>query len=347
MEELDDQRHCRQRTRLQSNTPIEFQSPAAHSVTAAVVEDPQGFENSPGTVSTNDTERSVQLAMGEIGSLSRDAMAEPRGRNQGSVQALAMGSMMKSALSLWGSNPFQSTVRSTHHEGLRDMAGYATRPSREFSAPYLDRFLDQVGTMFLHIDAVHMRNQFDNFLNTPGRTFPYSTKPYCAFNFYIAMAIGISVFPEPGIELLATAWHKSAIQCFGLVLKNAENLDVLNCIFLFIVFSMSNPFGGSTWHLLGIAMKKSVSLRLHREPEAHSDTSDMLDKRRRLFWSLYTLDRSVLLLTPLARRELTSESTIGYVMDRPFNIQDSDISVQVQFIPLYIFIGWPLFFNSV
>ena len=300
VEELEDLRRCRQRARLQSDTPIEFQSQTAHSVAATGVRDPQCFDHAPATVYTNDSEKSVQLAMGEIGSLSRDAMAEPRDKDQGSPQALAIGNMIKNALSLWGSNPFQSMVTPTSCERLRDMAGFASRPSRELSMPYLDRFLDQVSIMFLHIDPVKMRGHFDTFFDTRGPTFPLSDKPYCAFQFYMAMAIGISVSPEPGTELLATAWHNLAIQCFDIILKNNEGLDVLHCIFLLIIFSMSNPFGGSTWHLLGIAMKKSMSLRLHREPESHSGSTDTVDKRRFFFWSLYTLDRSVLLLTALA-----------------------------------------------
>lgn len=290
MEELDDQRHCHQRARLQSGTPIE-QPQTTQSVAAVAVEDAQNFDHSPATVSTNDTERSVQLAMGEIGSLSRDAMAEPRGTNHGSSQALAMSSMVKSALSLWGCDPFRSSIRSTGHEGLRNVTGCAGRPSREFSMPYLDRFLNQVSTMFLHFDSVNMRSELKGFFNTPEHAFPYSTKPYYAFRFNIAMAIGMSVSPEPGIELLAAAWHNSAMQCFDLILRDNESLDVLDCIFLLIIFSMTNPFGGSTWHLLGIAMKKSVSLRLHREPESPRDSSGILEKRRRLFWSIYTLDR--------------------------------------------------------
>lgn len=243
--------------------------------------------------------------MGEIGSLSRDAMAEPRDENQGSPQALAMENVVKGALSLSGSNPFHASVMSPHQEKLRDTAGYASRPGREFCVPYLDRFLDHVTVMFFHINSAEIKNCFDAFFDAPDSTAPILTDPYCDFHVYMAMAIGMSLSPDPGIELLATSWHNSAIRSLEFISKDSGSgsFDFLRCIFLLVIYSIYNPFGGSTWHLLGLAMKKSMSLRLHREPEADIGTPETINNRRRFFWSLYTLDRLVSCQIPIITKK--------------------------------------------
>ena len=100
--------------------------------------------------------------------------------------------------------------------------------------------------------------------------------------------------------------------------KDHDSLKTLHCIFLLIIYTMYSPFGGSTWHLLGLARNQSVSLRLHREPHPGCGKSpEEITSRRNFFWSLYTLDRLVDKATITIHRTLkTCPKTISCAMDR-------------------------------
>ncbi|KAH0425022.1 hypothetical protein CcaCcLH18_11241 [Colletotrichum camelliae] len=89
-------------------------------------------------------------------------------------------------------------------------------------------------------------------------------------------------------------------------------LEHIHCMIMLLIYSLFNSSGGSTWHLLGLAVKTCISLGLHREPDAHSNlTIPEANRRRWLFWTVYYFDRM-----------------ISLVMDRPVSIQDDDISVR-------------------
>ncbi|KAF7541309.1 hypothetical protein G7054_g679 [Neopestalotiopsis clavispora] len=73
------------------------------------------------------------------------------------------------------------------------------------------------------------------------------------------------------------------------------------------------PGGGSSWHLVGLALRKCISQGWHRHQESTGQlTESDLVLRKRLFWSAYMIDRS-----------------LSLVMGRPFSIHDRDISVTV------------------
>lgn len=293
----------------------------------------------PTTVHSNDTERSVQAAMGEIGFLSRNAMAEPRCEIRGFPQAFTMDNMVRASLAVSGECPTESSIPSSHSRKLVAMLGGLGQLTKELAAPYLDRFIQEKRLMFLHIDPLELKRQFDAFFDEKGNCFGDSsnienrvTTPLQDFNIYMAVSIGMLLSSEPCIELFARSLHGAAMEQFSVVLKDRDSLKILHCIFLLIIYSMYSPFGGSTWHLFGLARNQSVSLRLHREPHPGCGMSpEEIASRRNFFWSLYTLDRLVDTTTITIHQTLkTCPRTISCAMDRPFSIQDDGISLQVR-----------------
>jgi hypothetical protein len=72
-----------------------------------------------------------------------------------------------------------------------------------------------------------------------------------------------------------------------------RSLHSLQVILLVLLFSLSNPQQPVVWHLVGYALRLSTELGLHRvAPWQNVDASD-IDRGRRLFWSLYSIDRAV------------------------------------------------------
>jgi hypothetical protein len=91
------------------------------------------------------------------------------------------------------------------------------------------------------------------------------------------------------------------------VATQSNAVTMVQCLMLVAVLSMLRPHAASTWHLLGLAMTKAVSIGLHRQPiVGNSEASGLL------FWAIYVLDR-----------------WLACSMDRPFALEDADIALSM------------------
>ncbi|KAH3919688.1 hypothetical protein HBH56_017510 [Parastagonospora nodorum] len=75
-----------------------------------------------------------------------------------------------------------------------------------------------------------------------------------------------------------------------LLTGDLHHLEVLLLMIQFLSFS-SQPAG--TWHILGLATRLSIDLGLHDEPSSLQLDKHSLDRRRRLFWAIYTFERNL------------------------------------------------------
>lgn len=260
---------------------------------------------------------SVQAAMGEIGFLSRSAMAEPRDGASGFPRQLELSEMLQAMLSLSGGSPSQS--RSTDDEASQWNFLAFSDPlqalSRDSMAPFLDRFLQQISMFYLHFDRKELEEQYEAFFaeraGPPGDGVD-SVRSHRDFSVYVALAIGMLLSPQSGrVDLMAQGLHSAAVKLLPRILQSGNYLSLVHCLLLLIVYSLLSPNGGSSWHLLGLAMKRSIAFGLHKDQEGDSPLPvEIITKRMYLFWTLYMLDR-----------------TLCTTMDRPFGIQDQDISL--------------------
>lgn len=262
---------------------------------------------------------SVQAAMGEIGFLSRSAMAEPRDGASGFPRQLELSEMLQAMLSLNGGSPSQS--RSTDEEASQWNFLAFSDPlqalSRDSMAPFLDRFLQQISMFYLHFDRKELEEQYEGFFADsigPSSDAVDSARSHRDFSVYLALAIGMLLSPQSGrVDLLAQGLHSAAVKLLPRILQSGNYLSLVHCLLLLIVYSMLSPNGGSSWHLLGLAMKRSIAFGLHKDQEGDSPLPvEIITKRRYLFWTLYMFDR-----------------TLCTIMDRPFGIQDEDISLSL------------------
>ena len=115
------------------------------------------------------------------------------------------------------------------------------------------------------------------------------------FNAYMAVAIGISMSPETSrFSGLATNLHTAAVKLLPTILQSQEPLDTLHCMLLLAVFSMFNPAGGSTWHLMGFIMTNCIAAGLHKTVISQERLGvDSTYRVEWLFWSVYLMDRWV------------------------------------------------------
>jgi hypothetical protein len=71
-----------------------------------------------------------------------------------------------------------------------------------------------------------------------------------------------------------------------------STLESLQVLLLILQFSLSNPQQPVVWHIVGHALRISTKLGLHQAGPTDLPACDE-DLRRRLFWSLYSIDRAV------------------------------------------------------
>ncbi|KAL4798508.1 hypothetical protein BDV19DRAFT_377035 [Aspergillus venezuelensis] len=281
---------------------------------ATAIEEPEG---------SSGLDSSVQAAMGEIGFLSRSAMAEPRDGAGGFPRQLAMHEMLHAMLNLSGESPAQARSSDSHASQWNFLTADPTQAlKRETVSQFLSCFHDRMGMFYVQFNAKELEDQCDASFadsgNGPGDALDLA-QSYRNFSVYLAIAIGIILSPQSArVELLSQNLHSAAVKLLPKIFQSGSCNTLIHCLLLLIVYSMLSPSGGSTWHLLGLAMKRCVALGLHKEQQGNSPIpEDERNKRRHLFWSLYYLDR-----------------TVCTAMDRPFGIQDEDISVPFPELPL-------------
>ncbi|PYH29337.1 Zn(II)2Cys6 transcription factor [Aspergillus neoniger CBS 115656] len=300
-EDLDDQSR-RRRPRLSTNASDGRPSLPSNIPTDAAHDSPQTSHDTPLTEQTSLTERSVQAAMGEIKFLSRNAMAEPRGEASGFPQELAIGNMIKASLAISGKDPTQSSCSLSQKSKYRNMLGQTPTLTREVVADCMGRFFVHTKALCPYINEGEMLEYRD-----------LSSMVAMDFNVYMATAIGMLLSPESGIELFASSLHNTAMQSFPTILGSKDDFNMLHSMQLLVIYSMFSSMGGSTWHLIGLAMKKAISYRFHKEPLSDIGIPEQkLNRRRDIIWNLYILDR-----------------TISCAMDRPFGIKDEDVTLQL------------------
>jgi hypothetical protein len=276
----DELKNCLRHKRQRLDVPPERQSHSRQRSQGEAL----GTEN-------NTSDQTVQAAMGEIGFLSRSAMAEPRDENSGLSQGLTIGRMVRVTLALSGANPAQSS-RDLYVQGLSVMVDLSATLKRQLALPLVTRFLEITGAQFMHIKPKELWDDFELvFENIDNQSF--HPQPAKVFNVYIAVAVGALLSPESGsLQGLASNLHATAMKLFSGILSSGTRIDILHCMFLLAIYSMYSSLGGSTWHLVGLAVKKAIAFGFHKDPDVGVEiTPEALRSRRNIFWGLYTLDR--------------------------------------------------------
>ncbi|KAK6709781.1 hypothetical protein SNK05_004256 [Fusarium graminearum] len=254
-----------------------------------------------------DDQSTVEDTMSAIGLLSNRAMAESRANIGNEPHKLSMIETISAALTVDGQDPSKASVSSSHHISLDD--GQPIVLTHDLTLIYIQRFIEW-SVWLPHIDESHFMQQYHAVVDSDGTDQPSLHR----FNAYLAVATGISMSSEKGrLTALATNLHSAAVKLLPSILHSQEPLDTLHCMLLLAVFSLFNPSGGSTWHLMGFIWTNCLAAGLHKTAIPQSRLGpDAAYRSDWIFWTVYLLDRS-----------------LASSMGRPFGTTDEDISVSV------------------
>ena len=277
------------------------QAPSATDSPSAAISD----QSHP--VYLSGAEPSLQGTMGGIGLLSRSAMAEPHEQDtQRLPRNLTFENMTMAVLGMDGPDPTKASLSDIRRLGMVYEQHPTLRLTRSGTVAYLERFLKDACFMFPFLDTQCLRDQYDDiFRNSQNQCHEFiescednttkvsGPKALSLLTVYLAIATGALLSQESSrLVSLVNSLHASAGKRLSVVLRNGDGLGIIHCILCLAMFSTYSPHGGSTWHLIGLAMTKCISLGLHKSPEPHATFSPTVSAYRwRLFWSAYSLDR--------------------------------------------------------
>lgn len=131
--------------------------------------------------------------------------------------------------------------------------------------------------------------------------------PDALHSYHITMATALLIKPVDGIQ--AVDFYRHSQETLVLALQN-EDLVAVRALLSVALYTMFATSGPSVWHILGTAMRLATSLGLHRARQSTNLVDDEMAKR--VFWSLYNLDR-----------------LIAVTLGRPLSIADEDITVSL------------------
>ncbi|CAH2353957.1 pyrimidine pathway regulatory protein 1 [[Candida] railenensis] len=111
----------------------------------------------------------------------------------------------------------------------------------------------------------------------------------------IVFAISSSVNHLQYPNLISDAFKAAAVKYIELVYSSQDQLESLQGILLLALYSIMRPAVPGVWYVLGSALRVVVDLGLQHETASSIRGLDSFtkDKRRRLFWCTYSLDRQI------------------------------------------------------
>jgi hypothetical protein len=132
---------------------------------------------------------------------------------------------------------------------------------------------------------------------------------------HLAVATGILLSKDYRyMESYATALALTSYQLVPRAITQSGDLEAAQILTMMAVFSLYSSFGGSVWHLLDLATTRCLAAGLHNAGMSGSGADDVEhESSRRAFWAIYVLD-----------------AFVSISLDRPFQIQDEDISTAVR-----------------
>lgn len=114
----------------------------------------------------------------------------------------------------------------------------------------------------------------------------------------IVFAISSSVHHLQYLNTISESFKLSAMKYLDSVYACNDQLEILEAYLLLALYSLMRPTNPGVWHVLGLALRASVDLGLHNEKlipplKLAEMDSFVKDRRRRLFWCTYSIDRQI------------------------------------------------------
>ena len=120
----------------------------------------------------------------------------------------------------------------------------------------------------------------------------YRAHQFFRISMICAIACANKARHQPSYSAESMQYYSEALRCVEEVTSEVS-VESLIALLLLILFSMFFPRKGDLWKLLDFACRLSVELGYHTEQDAAFADEKSRVRRRRIFWGLYCIERSI------------------------------------------------------
>ena len=244
----------------------------------------------------NSPRPSLRTTMGEIGFLSRSAMAESRNSSDALPTHLKLPNVVLGFLAMDGPDPSCVTISEARQLGLTAAGGHGLVLKRCATVAYLNLFLDRIAIQFPHLDRGTLVKQYDAITDKSidvTRAYEDNALILWYFTASLAVAMGALISSHrSSLSVFVSNVRSSAVSCLNVILTSGDGVAMVHAMFMLTLLATFSHGGGSAWHLMGLTMERCVSLGFHKDPDPLERLSKVaIRERGNLFWSAYILDR--------------------------------------------------------
>ena len=284
-------------------------------------------EHLPLTTYSSASPPSFQHGTGDMNMafLSLSAMAEPQNRAGEFLRDLSMSRIISAVTENYGGNPemvgrtdllwdrIAKNIQQTGKSSSRRLCLHRAEAEKS-----LDTYLIIVDFRYPRLPIDKAKRGMDAITTEDDDVCKsvLTDNPAHVFLAYMVIAIVPLVsdtYPVSQGSFISTHILSESLKILDQVFQKEDGVDIIQCIHLLVAFSIHSSTAGSSWHLIGFAMKKCIALGYHREPPAGTAvTPDEAEEQRWAFWSCHLLDR-----------------LISAALGRPFSISDKDVTVRL------------------
>ncbi|KXJ87276.1 fungal-specific transcription factor domain-domain-containing protein [Microdochium bolleyi] len=175
----------------------------------------------------------------------------------------------------------------------------------------VDFYFAHTHTLYPFVPRAEFNNVLASTLADP--TDPLAQSPLSLFRIWMVLAIGSTTYSSITLteESESVLYYSKALEYLEAAFGYGD-LAALEVIMLQVCYSFFNQLGPNTWFLVGLAARLAIGMGLHSASTYEGFPFDAVQKRKRLFFSIYMMDRLV-----------------STALGRPFAIHDDDIDVEV------------------
>lgn len=264
-------------------------------------------ENSPGHYSSGNGQFSDMVDCMTLGHVVGNEPAH-LGPSSGKMIATSLDLMMKDAV--WKNALSDSNSREQWHGPSPNATqkGRIAPPTDIAGVKFIQAYFGNLHPLVPFLDRTEI---FQLHMKRNQLLAPNSTKRWEAFKLFTVYAIG-SAMQKTSDRINSAAPEDLFRIALNFKDPGMESRSIRNIegMMLLIIYNLRSTSSSTIWYLIGLAMRTAIDLGLHREINYLSLKYCEAQARRRIFWSVYVLDRH-----------------IAWSLGRPFNIADHDIDV--------------------
>lgn len=214
---------------------------------------------------------------------------------------------------------FQDTVTESDHSGNTEIEPESSADDTQPAAPaekeglkYIRIYMETMHNHMPYLDSEEIYQMHSRRLQPVA---PMRAARWKSSKLFMVYAIGAATcrVSENQPSITASDLFRTALRLKPPVTE-LRSLQSIEAMMLLIMYNLRIPNSSNIWYMIGLAMRTAIDLGLHREENYLQLKPDEAQSRRRVFWSVYVMDRS-----------------IARLLDRPFNIAEHDIDVGLPF----------------